>query len=634
MEIRKNRGVLLLLLGGFLIFFTACNLSVDNILNEVMDSVDPITTVKPATDEPAVDEPGTHRFLQYVVDCNTRNLVTPGELIQPNPGCDNWEINRYERPFNAVDQDEYYPDLDIQFADFGRDSTWFYLRIAVYDLRPASQYPEGVYGMELDLNQDGRGDVLVIVKGPGKEGEAKWSRKDVQIWKDSNATVGNMLPKQPDSPFTGDGYDELVFDSGIGDDPNAAWSRAFFGGSAYVELAFKRNVINNADVFTWWVWTDMGVANPAGFDYHDSISHEDAGDANEGMTYFPTNLIYAVDNTCASLWGALPSDDPSLCINDPNLDWPPEDLDYPHECPPLGFPEFVDFLTSACPTCVWPPGFFDDAYLEYLAIMDCDDPPPIEHLSFPPECPEMEFGEFVDWLYLNYPELDPTPDATLWDWWNEYLDRLDCPEEEPCSMRYDEWKAWWDSMNPGIDPSWDELNALWEAYLLDPFCEDPLPCESDCGDGVCECDEDADSSPGDCAACIPTCGDGVCECDEDFGICPDDCPECTPTCGDMVCECGETTDSCSTDCCGVNACGNGICDCGENTDTCRRDCCGAAACGNGVCDCNETTSSCPGDCPPPDPCAGVICPGLLEPDCDKNPCCQWDKIPPPHCEDK
>lgn len=73
-------------------------------------------------------------------------------------------------------------------------------------------------------------------------------------------------------------------------------------------------------------------------DYHDAIEHEDAGDAYESQTYFPSDEINRVDNTCAALWGAPPDEDPSLCVNDPNV---------PQPTPGSGTPTF---RSSATPT--------------------------------------------------------------------------------------------------------------------------------------------------------------------------------------------------------------------------------------------------------------------------------------------
>lgn len=44
------------------------------------------------------------------------------------------------------------------------------------------------------------------------------------------------------------------------------------------------------------------------------------------------------------------------------------------------------------------------------------------------------------------------------------------------------------------------------------------------------------------------CGDGVCNGDEDSASCPADCNDDAPVCGDGVCEDPETSDSCNADC--------------------------------------------------------------------------------------
>ncbi len=62
-------------------------------------------------------------YEQLVWDCNTGDRIpdsiSDDYLIQPGSGCDSWQINRYERPFNAVAQNEYFPDLDILSAELG-----------------------------------------------------------------------------------------------------------------------------------------------------------------------------------------------------------------------------------------------------------------------------------------------------------------------------------------------------------------------------------------------------------------------------------------------------------------------------------------------------------------------------------
>ena len=55
--------------------------------------------------------PGKPAYYQVSPDCSTGELVKEGELIQPDFGCDSWQLNRFERPFNNLSQDEYYPDV-------------------------------------------------------------------------------------------------------------------------------------------------------------------------------------------------------------------------------------------------------------------------------------------------------------------------------------------------------------------------------------------------------------------------------------------------------------------------------------------------------------------------------------------
>jgi hypothetical protein len=61
-------------------------------------------------------------------------------------------------------------------------------------------------------------------------------------------------------------------------------------------------------------------------------------------------------------------------------------------------------------------------------------------------------------------------------------------------------------------------------------------CESYCGDGDCNSDEDCDSCSEDCGSCESYCGDGDCNSDEDCDSCSEDCGTCInpPTGGAIV----------------------------------------------------------------------------------------------------
>ena len=165
--------------------------------------------------------PGNPVYQQLVFDCNTGETL-PADYssdgpIQPGEGCDSWQINRYERPFNAQSQDIFFPDLDILSAELGSDGQWFYFRLTIFDQNQTSDDLEGTYAIEIDIDIDGRGDVLALVHAPGEEAAQDWTVLGTQFWGDSNNDVGDQQPRVPDPPSGGDGFDTKVFDQGQGD---------------------------------------------------------------------------------------------------------------------------------------------------------------------------------------------------------------------------------------------------------------------------------------------------------------------------------------------------------------------------------------------------------------------------------
>ena len=271
-------------------------------------------------------KPGNPVYQQLVWDCNTGESLpadysTDGP-IQPDPGCDSWQINRYERPFNKETQDTFFPDLDILSAELGTDGTWFYFRLTTFDVNQNTEELDGTYAIEIDIDIDGRGDVLILARNPGDEAIQDWTVSGAQFLGDSDNDVGNQKPLVPDPPTTGDGYDTLSFDQGNGEGSNWVWTRYQPGKPAILEIAFRAVGIYNDPTFKWWAWTDEGVDNPSGYDYHDLFDHPEAGDPNESQPFFPSLAINEMDNTCASIWGTEPSDDPDLCVNDDSVQPP------------------------------------------------------------------------------------------------------------------------------------------------------------------------------------------------------------------------------------------------------------------------------------------------------------------------
>jgi len=226
-------------------------------------------------------------------------------------GGENFTANLYERPFNANTMDMYFPDLDITRARLLRDSQWVYVNITLVGQNPAGGLL-GNYGVELDLNVDGRGDVLLMAANPG----AAWSTDGVRVWRDNNQDVGAAQPIQSDAPVNGDGYETLVFDQGIGSDPDAAWARISPSDPNSVQVAFKNALINDDSYFTWGAWAmNESMLNPAWFDYNDHFTADEAGSPlTEATQYYPIKALAEVDNTCRWAVGFTPTgSEPGIC---------------------------------------------------------------------------------------------------------------------------------------------------------------------------------------------------------------------------------------------------------------------------------------------------------------------------------
>jgi hypothetical protein len=246
-------------------------------------------------------------FLSEVTDRDSSAMAAERRVI----GGENFAKNLYERPFNANTMDKYFPDLDITRARLLRDSQWVYVEIRLAGQNPAGGL-QGEYGAEMDLNVDGRGEVLVMAARPGES----WSTDGVQVWQDANHDVGAANPIQSDAPVNGDGYETLVFDQGVGPDPDAAWARVSPADPNSVQIAFKRGVISDDDKFTWGAWAmHESTFNPAWFDYNDHFTIEAAGSPLSELTqYYPLKAFAEVDNTCRWGVGFTPTgSEPGVC---------------------------------------------------------------------------------------------------------------------------------------------------------------------------------------------------------------------------------------------------------------------------------------------------------------------------------
>ncbi len=252
------------------------------------------------------------------VDLPEKRVDQAGDINSSNtaakkmaaPGSDSFINDLYERPFNANSMDTYFPYIDIVDVQGYLDDTWGYATITLAGVDASGHLP-AKYGVELDLNKDGRGDWLVLVSNPSS---TVWSTQGVQAWKDTNGDVGGMKPIVSDNSANGNGYETLVFDQGKGsDNPDGAWVRLSSTDNKTVQIAFKLSMIGNPKSYTMGAWAGTDL-NPAMFDLNDHMTHVQAGDPDSNAQFYPIKALSEIDNTCRLAIGFNPTgQEPGLC---------------------------------------------------------------------------------------------------------------------------------------------------------------------------------------------------------------------------------------------------------------------------------------------------------------------------------
>lgn len=224
---------------------------------------------------------------QKVTDCNTGQRVALGVTTLVAEGCDNWQIDKLERPVDYLNG-TYFPWLDIVSVSMGTNQAWMFANIQLFKDAAGKLPQDLVVGVELDLNLDSRGDFLVLVKGINSK---EWTTNGVQVWKDINGDVGGEKSHTPDDQ-KGNGYETLVFDSGKGDDVDLAWARIDPTNGAVIEFAFKPSLLPKNQVFAWWAWVGQGEVDPQQM---------------EMIDYKSEASVWKMDNTCGWIYNAKPS---------------------------------------------------------------------------------------------------------------------------------------------------------------------------------------------------------------------------------------------------------------------------------------------------------------------------------------
>jgi hypothetical protein len=277
------------------------------------------TTAEPPTETPQTPPtptftivhlttpPGASGTTRYVTDIETKPYAPQKKAI----GGDDYNNNRYERPFTAETMD-YLSDVDLTRVEMKISAPWVYITFEFVEPRAAG-IGQTMYGAEFDTNKDGRGDYLIWGASPP---DGNWTANGVEAWKDSDYDVGWTTPQVTNAPYlNGNGYETPLVASGAGADPDLAWIRQIESG-AKVQLTFKYSAIANAAQFLWNGLADFGVRKPGWFDYNDRLTQEEAGSPYPASTkYYPLKSLFGIDNTCRDAYGFTPAGtEAGLCL--------------------------------------------------------------------------------------------------------------------------------------------------------------------------------------------------------------------------------------------------------------------------------------------------------------------------------
>lgn len=260
-------------------------------------------TLQPVSEHHLIPGEPKERADSYLLDYNS--IDSAPERVTYG---DQFKNNIFERPFTSEIMD-YRGEIDIIRVNLKTSETWFY-----FDIYLAVDLPDSgemKYGLELDLDENGRGDYLIECELPLSK---EWSVDGVKVHSDLNKDVGGESPLLSDDLDASlNGYEVMIFDEGDGDDPDLAWVRRHPDESDIIQIAFKIDLIGLGG-FMWSVWADDGLKAPDYFDYNDRFTAESAGNPYPGSPLYPIKGLALVDSTCRSYYGFTPTgEEPGIC---------------------------------------------------------------------------------------------------------------------------------------------------------------------------------------------------------------------------------------------------------------------------------------------------------------------------------
>jgi hypothetical protein len=316
-----------------------------------------VQPTEPPTPTPTVSHvtyPNTPGSSVWLAEASSAAYAPEGRSV-----ADAFYKMQLERPFTSQAM-QYQGYLDIYRAELSVTAPFVYVTIFLEDIPPAAVNAH--YGIEIDSDQDGRGDWLVYGLVPP---DSQWTVAGVRVYQDTNNDVGGSVPLEGEGALTTlDGYETLLFNQGYDTtDPDMAWIRRDPANTDRVQLALKYSVIGSANTFMWGVWADEGPIEPAWFDYNDHYTTAQAGSPLSNSPDYPLNELASVDNTCRWVYGFNPvGDEPGICeVPATPTPVPPggarglvyEDFNYNgvHEGSEVGFSGWtVTIGSGACPS--------------------------------------------------------------------------------------------------------------------------------------------------------------------------------------------------------------------------------------------------------------------------------------------
>jgi hypothetical protein len=262
----------------------------------------PVPKVIPTTVQEVPVEPSPPAHVLVPGEYTGKEQVIHDQVTEPYAaqkrayGGDVFDDGRFERPFDK--KMGYLGNLDIVKSTMIRtDPNFIYVTIQVAKPVASAINNTAFYGLELDLNRDGRS--LFMIRGLGPLTET-WTTEGVDVWKSTAAEQPAWAASEGGIPVTGAlGFDINLLRAGRGADTDLAWIRLKPGTEDTVEIAFKNSIVGGEKgKFIWRPFTDGAPFSEKEYDLQVSYTLEQAGSPIKGEIDYPLKDVFAVDNTC------------------------------------------------------------------------------------------------------------------------------------------------------------------------------------------------------------------------------------------------------------------------------------------------------------------------------------------------